>query len=103
LLHNGKILTARDRAIAIDLMKHIQPDQQVGVGDTAPHGASVAMKDGWVVGPDGLWVINTSGIVTSGKETYIIAVYTQSQLSLENGKNITRQVCGTVASLLAQG
>ncbi|MBO0780174.1 MAG: serine hydrolase, partial [Ktedonobacteraceae bacterium] len=43
LLHNGKILTARDRAIAIDLMKHIQPDQQVGVGDTAPHGASIAM------------------------------------------------------------
>jgi hypothetical protein len=76
LLYDGQILTARDRSLAFFLMEHIEPDQQVGVGDTAPPGAVVAMKDGWLPGPDGLWAMNSSGIVMVGKETYIISVYT---------------------------
>ncbi|MFL5592273.1 MAG: serine hydrolase [Ktedonobacteraceae bacterium] len=99
-LYDGSILTASDRQLALYLMEHIQSDQQAGVGDTAPAGATVAMKDGWVVGPDGLWGMNSSGIVTVGQETYIISVYTQDQYSLENGQAIVRYVCGSVASLL---
>jgi hypothetical protein len=99
-LHNGSILTASDRQLALYLMEHIQYDQQTGVGDSAPAGATVAMKDGWVVAPDGLWAMNSSGIVTVGQETYIISVGTQDQYSLENEQDIIRQVCGTVASLL---
>ncbi len=101
LLYKGKILTQPDRATAYNLMENIEPDQQVGVGDTAPDGSTVAMKDGWVTGPDDLWAMNSSGIVTSNKETYIISVYTQEQQSLDDGQEITRQVCGSVASLLA--
>ncbi len=99
-LYDGSILTASDRQLALYLMEHIQSNQQAGVGDTAPSGATVAMKDGWVVGPDGLWDMNSSGIVTVGQETYIISVYTQDQYSLENGQAIVRYVCGSVASLL---
>ena len=99
-LYEGKILTARDRNLALYLMEHIQYDQQVGVGDTAPSGATAAMKDGWVIGPDGLWAMNSSGIVTVGHETYIISVYTTGQSFLGNGQAIARHVCGTVASLL---
>src|SRR5437763_15486109 len=55
LLYEGRILTARDRQLAFSLMEHVEADQQVGVGDTAPSGALVAMKDGWVIAPDGLW------------------------------------------------
>ncbi len=100
LLHRGRILTAHDRRLALYLMGHIESDQQVGVGDTAPAGASVAMKDGWLPGPDGLWAMNSSGIVTLGRETYIIAVYTHEQPSLGDGQAIARHVCGTVAALL---
>src|SRR6266566_902072 len=100
LLHGGRILTAHDRRLALYLMGHIESDQQVGVGDTAPAGASVAMKDGWLPGPDGLWAMNSSGIVTLGQETYIIAVYTHEQPSLVDGQAIVRHICGTVASLL---
>ena len=57
LLNQGKILTAQDRSTAFNLMQHIEPDQQVGVGDTAPSGATVSMKDGWVPGPDNLWAM----------------------------------------------
>ena len=100
LLYDGQILTEHDRSLAFFLMEHIESDQQVGVGDTAPPGAIVAMKDGWLPGPDGLWAMNSSGIVTVGKETYIISVYTQEQNSLGDGQAIVRHICGAVASLL---
>jgi beta-lactamase class A len=101
LLYEGKILTRQDRATAYNLMENIEPDQQVGVGDTAPNGFIVAMKDGWVTGPDNLWAMNSSGIVMSHKETYIISAYTQEQQSLDDGQEIVRHVCSSVASLLA--
>ena len=46
LLHEGKILNATDRALALKLMEHIQADQRVGVGDSSPAGATIALKDG---------------------------------------------------------
>ena len=101
LLHEGKILTEQDRATALNLMENIESDQQVGVGDSAPAGATVAMKDGWVTGPDDLWLVNSSGIITAGQETYSIAVYTQEQQSLDEGQAIVHQVCSSVASLLS--
>lgn len=100
LLHNGTILNAQDRNLALYLMENIESDQQVGVGDTAPSGAIVAMKDGWVPAPDGLWAMNSSGIVTLGRQTYIISVYTRDQNSLPDEQAIVQHVCGTVASLL---
>jgi beta-lactamase class A len=99
-LYDGTILTASDRQLALSLMEQIEPDQQIGVGDTSPPGATVAMKDGWVIGPDGLWTMNSSGIVSDGSETYIISVYTEDQNALPDGWSITEHVCGTVAALL---
>lgn len=110
LLHAGKILTRQDRDLALNLMEHVTRtdpvDEQVGVGDTAPDGATVAMKDAWVQeegpgGPEtGPWAMNSSGIVTLGQETYIIAVYTGEQASLQAGQNIATRVCKSVALAL---
>ncbi len=99
LLYQGKILNEAHRTLALNLMENIESDQQVGIGDTAPNGATVAMKDGWVTGPDNLWAMNSSGIVTSGNETYILSVYTQEQSSLDDGQAIARHICGAIASL----
>lgn len=99
-LYEGTILTDQDRKLALSLMEQIEPDQRFGVGDTAPDGATVAMKNGWLPGPDGAWATNSSGIVTVGQETYIISVYTQEQNSFGAGQDILRHVCGTVASQL---
>ena len=99
-LYEGTILTAYHRQLAFYWMEHIESDQQVGVGDTAPGGATVAMKDGWLSGPDNLWAMNSSGIVMNEQETYIIAVYTHGQPTLGNGQAIARRVCSTVAQLL---
>ena len=100
LLYQGKILNPSHRALALNLMENVESDQQVGVGDTAPSGATVAMKDGWVSGSDNLWAMNSSGIVVTGNETYILAVYTQEQVTLDDGKAIAHHVCSAVASLL---
>jgi len=100
MLQEGQLLNASDTALALSLMSNIEPDQRNGVGDTAPNGATYAMKDGWTPAEDGLWAVNSSGIVTLGKETYVIAVYSQEQDSLDGGWTITRQVCGPVGQLL---
>lgn len=97
-LYNGTILTANDRAMAFHLMQNIESDQRWGVGDTAPAGATVSMKNGWLPGPDGLWTVNTSGIVTVNGITYIVSVYTQEQASLAAGQSIVQTVCGDVTS-----
>jgi fructose-1-phosphate kinase PfkB-like protein len=100
LLLQGKILTQSHRALALNLMEQVEQDQRVGVGDTAPAGTTVAMKNGWVVDPDGLWAMNSSGIVMGSQETYILTIYTQGLSSLEEEQTITQHIGHAVASLL---
>lgn len=100
LLHEGKILNSNHRALALNLMQNVETDQQVGVGDTLPTNANVALKDGWVTDTDNLWAVNSSGIVTVGNETYVVSTYTQEQSSLDSGQTIIRTICGNIASLL---
>jgi hypothetical protein len=100
LLQKGNIMADRHRATALQLMQNVQTDQRFGLGTTAPVGATVAMKNGWVVGPDNLWAVNSSGIVTVKQETYVVAVYTQGLTSMDSGRAILEQVCRTVAAQL---
>jgi beta-lactamase class A len=98
LLQAGRILTPADRVLALGMMRQVEPDQRAGLGDTAPTGAVVALKDGWVTGPDGLWDVNTSGIVAVGGETYILTVYTTGDEGGEaEGAAILDHICAAVA------
>src|SRR5438445_13364758 len=99
-LSRGQILTARDRQVARDLMEHVETDQQAGVGDAAAAGAIVAVKNGWVPGPDDLWAMNSSGIAKIGQETYIVCGFLLEKKSLEDGQAIVQHLCAAVASLL---
>ena len=100
LLYEGKVLNSADRALALHLMRSIESDQRFGVGDTAPAGANVAMKNGWVPEPDGGWAVNSSGLVIVGSETYIITVYSEEQNSYGSGLNIVTYVCGAISQAL---
>src|SRR6185312_6126896 len=93
-LSSGQVLNSHDRGYALSLLRHVEADQRFGVGDTAPSGASFAMKDGWVIAPDGLWAASSSGIMTIGHETYIISVYTAEQSDLDTNYAILNHVCG---------
>jgi hypothetical protein len=99
-LSSGQILTRRAQAYALSLMEHVEADQREGVGTTAPPGALVAMKDGWVVAPDGRWAASSSGVVTVGSETYMISVYTAEQTELDTNYAILTHICGSLAALL---
>ncbi|HEY7349389.1 MAG TPA: serine hydrolase [Ktedonobacterales bacterium] len=106
LLQEGKILTQQDRDLAFNLMEHIESDQRFGVGDTAPKGATVAMKNGWLRGPGpngpetGLWAVNSSGIVMLSGETYIVSVYTAENNSFQDGKDILHRICSAMTSAM---
>jgi hypothetical protein len=78
----------------------VESGEQAGVGTMAPAGETVALKVGWVNELDGLWAMNSSGLVIVGGETYIIAVYTGSNASLDDGWAIAEHVCEAVARAL---
>jgi hypothetical protein len=96
----GVLSSAADTKLARTLMSHIEADQRFGVGTTAPRGATVLMKNGWNPGPDGWWVVNSSGIVITRTATYVIAVYTAHLSSFEEGLEMVTHVCAVVAARL---
>lgn len=99
LLQKGQVLNADDRTLALQLMATIEADQRMGVGETAPNGAKVYLKDGWLNYPDpAKWNLNSSGIVVTGNETYIVSVYSQNQ----PGEDWTKvdHICAEVARAL---
>lgn len=98
--YEGKLTNSSDRALGLSLMENIEPDQRHGVGATAPKGTTFAMKDGWIIAPDGLWAANSSGIVMTTGETYIISVYTQDYSSLDSAFDVLDTVCGQSATSL---
>lgn len=98
----GDVTNASDRALGLYYMTHVESDQRMGVGTTAPNGAYVALKDGWVTGPDGKWAANSSGIVIVHGEMYIISVYTQKQSTLKGAYSILDKVCAQVEQVLVR-
>jgi beta-lactamase class A len=100
LLRQGKLLNAKHTKYALGLLRNVIPEHRIGVGTTAPKGADVAMKVGWVTGPDDMWVMNSSGIVTYEGVTYVIAVYTDRNATLAEGVEIVERACGAVAEAL---
>lgn len=101
-LDAGTVLNATDRAFVLKLMRHIEDDQRIGVGDSSPSGATVSMKDGWFYagGNTGPYVVNSSGIVSKGGETYVIAVFTVKDSNFNAGCAIVRHVALVVGQRL---
>jgi beta-lactamase class A len=59
------LLSTPERHQALDLMHHVESDQQWGVSAGLPKAASVAIKNGWLPLDDGDgWEVNSDGIVT---------------------------------------
>lgn len=99
LLQQGALLNTADRELALNLLAHVESDQRMGVGETAPPGATVYMKAGWVQWPDpDTWALNSSGIVSTARETYILVVYSQNQPTYD--WTSVDHVGSTVAQLL---
>ena len=103
-LHDGSVLNDAHRALALGYMSHIDSAGRVGIGDSSPKGAKWWMKDGWTTALDGTGtsVVNTSGIVTLGAETYILSVYTNGDRGYAAGWKIVRHVSSIVGDRLTR-
>ena len=99
-LRLGRLTNATDRTYALSLMRHVISTQRFGVGTGSPTGATVEMKNGWVPGPDGLWAVNSSGIVICDGETYVISVYTRANTSFSAGNAIVTHVASVIGAAL---
>jgi hypothetical protein len=101
-LNDGTVLNDAHRKLALGYMEHVDAAGKVGIGDSSPAGATIAMKDGWTTALDGTGtsVVNTSGIVTLGAETYILSVYTDHNRGYAAGWKIIRHVAKVVGQRL---
>ncbi len=56
-------LSAPYRNLAINYMTSVTPSQRWGITAGVPAGWTVANKNGWAPGSDGLWNVNSTGVV----------------------------------------
>ncbi len=98
-LSAGELLSATGTAYALSLMQNVVPDQRFGIGDTAPRGSIVSMKNGWLLLDQG-WAVNSSGIVQTPRITYILSVYTMGGTSQEGSMRIISTICRQIATAL---
>ena len=91
-------ITSAARRRILYLMRHVVSSERWGVGDTAPAGSTVAVKDGWVVGPDGRWAVNSTGIVVAPGHTWIVTIYTRANSGYTAGVSIVSRIATLVAA-----
>ena len=75
----ASVLSAENRAFALDLMRSVVPDQSWGVSAAADAGTPPAVKNGWLPldSDDGLWVVASVGVVTVHGHPVLLAVLVQ--------------------------
>lgn len=98
-LDAGTFLNATDRAYVLDLMSHVDDSEQFGLGQSAPAGAQVALKDGWLADDSG-WYTDSVGIVTLGNAHYIISIFGQQSDSLDDGWATVNSFCAKLMTSL---
>jgi hypothetical protein len=67
------------------MMEHVVAYERWGVSSGVPSGVVVALKNGWVPLPSGLWQINSIGWVHGAGRDYIAAILSASNPSEDYG------------------
>ena len=79
-------LNAYSRSLALRLMRNVESDQRWGVSAVADPSSTVALKNGWLSvdndndaseNDDGLWLVNSVGIVTVHGQQVLLSAFTQ--------------------------
>jgi beta-lactamase class A len=90
LLHElvlpSRLLDVGSQRYELDLMEHIESDQDWGVSGGVPAGVSVALKNGWLpLTTDADWEINSVGRIKGDGRWYLLAVLTAHDFSMPYG------------------
>src|SRR6266542_2327000 len=98
-------LSSYSRSAALNLMEHVESDQRWGVGAVADPGTTFANKNGWLSvdntnGPgendNGLWLVNSVGVVTVQHQQVLMAVFTQHGQSYEDGVELVESLAKAI-------
>jgi hypothetical protein len=74
LVSPNRWLSRAQRRWALALMENVVPEERWGVSNGAPASVIVALKNGWVPLPSGLWQIDSIGWVDGQGRDYVAAV-----------------------------
>ena len=102
----GTVLSPASRAIALQILSSVQPDQAWGIteGLTAHYGgAEVALKNGWFPDDEGSWRVHSAGFVRSrdGHALYALAILSEDQPSYAYGVRTVEGVAREIHRALA--
>jgi hypothetical protein len=91
-------LSAAARGYELGLMRHVEAGQNWGITTAASTGTRPAVKNGWLpVGPQGLWVINSIGVISHAGHQLAIAVLSAGNPSQSAGISLVQAAATTVA------
>jgi hypothetical protein len=95
-------LSAAARGYELSLMRDVEAGQNWGVTKAASTGTRPAVKNGWLpVGPQGLWVINSIGVISHAGHQLAIAVLSAGNPSQSAGISLVQAAATTVAWAVA--
>ncbi len=99
MLRTGKLLNAAHTQYALSLMANVVSYQRAGVCDTAPSGASCAMKIGYGPAING-FLMDAMGTVTYQGHAYDMAIYSIYNGDFGSGANNIDNVCRQAVAAL---
>lgn len=97
------VLTASSQATLVELMGAVAPDQAWGVTAAADAGTTSAVKNGWLAlsADDGLWVVNSIGLVDVAGSTVQVAVMLRGLSDFDDGVALVESIASATADSLA--
>ncbi|MCW2603181.1 MAG: hypothetical protein JWN61_1316 [Pseudonocardiales bacterium] len=103
LINTDSALTAASQSTLLSLMGSVSSDQYWGVSSAADTGTATALKNGWLSlsADDGLWVVNSIGLVTVDGSTIQIAVMLRGLGDFATGVTLAGNLAAATADALA--
>jgi hypothetical protein len=99
----NSVLNSTFRNYALNLMEHVEADQDWGVSDRLAPGAFVALKNGWLplnVASSSDWQVDSIGWVHGNGRDYVLAVLTKGNASEQAGIETISHISDDVYSTL---
>ena len=112
LVSSSSPLNAASRSFTLGLMRTVEADQRWGVGVVADEGTTFANKNGWLSiddtnGPgetdNGLWAVNSLGIVTVHGQQVLMAVFTRHDSDYDSGVDLVEQLAKAMTPAVVSG
>lgn len=99
----NSVLSATSQRTLVGLMGSVDSDQAWGVKAAADAGTTTVLKNGWLslTADDGLWIVNTVGLVTVDGSPVEVAVLMRGLPDFATGVSVAQNVAVATSDALA--